>query len=207
MTTRLGLVSDVHSRPVPLREALETFRREGVDEIVCAGDIAGYYDTLRPTVDLLIEYDCRAIAGNHDQSWLDEAGDDADPVVRDYLAGLPETLELGYDGKRILVVHAEPPAQQKGGIRLLDPDGGVRDDRRAQWDAALAGVPHDVLIVGHTHQVFAERLGGVFVVNPGSSAFNHSCMILTLPDLAVETRALGGRDIVRCWNFGMLVDG
>ena len=206
MTTRLGLVSDVHSRPAPLREALELFRREGVDEIVCAGDIAGYFDTLRPTVDLLIDYGCRTIAGNHDQSWLEQAGDDADRVVRDYLAGLPETLEFECDGKRILVVHAEPPARQSGGIRLLDADGGVRPDRRELWDAALAGLGHDVLIVGHTHQVYAEMLGGVFVVNPGSSAFNHSCMILTLPELVVETRALGGRDIVKCWNFGMLVD-
>ncbi len=206
MTTRLGLISDVHSSPAPLDEALELFRREGVDDIVCAGDIAGYYDTLRPTVDLLIESGCKAIAGNHDHSWLAAAGDDADAVVRDYLAGLPDTLEFECDGKRILVVHAEPPARQTGGIRLLDPDGGVRPDRRALWDATLADLEHDVLIVGHTHQVYAETLGGVLVVNPGSSAFNHSCMILKLPDLAVETRALGGRDIVSCWNFGMLVD-
>ncbi len=204
MTTRLGLVSDVHSSPAPLREALELFRREGVDEIVCAGDIAGYYDTLRPTVELLIEYDCQAIVGNHDQSWLATAGDDADAVVRDYLRGLPATLELDRDGRRVLVVHAEPPAAQTGGIRLLDPDGGVKPDRRAQWDAALADLAHDVLIVGHTHQVYAETLGGVLVINPGSSAFNHSCMILTLPELAVETLALGGREIIRCWNFGML---
>ena len=206
MTTRLGLVSDVHSSPAPLDEALQLFRREGVDEIICAGDIAGYYDTLRPTVDLLIESGCKAIAGNHDHSWLAAAGDDADAVVRGYLAGLPETLEFESDGKRVLVVHAEPPARQTGGIRLLDPEGGVKPDRRALWDAALADLERDVLIVGHTHQVYAETLGGVFVVNPGSSAFNHSCMILTLPDLVVETRALGGRDIVRCWNFGMLVD-
>lgn len=204
MTTRLGLLSDVHSSPAPLDEALELFRREGVDDIVCAGDIAGYHDTLRPTVDLLIESGCKAIAGNHDHSWLGAAGDDADAVVRDYLAGLPETLEFDCEGRRIFVVHAEPPSRQTGGIRLLDPDGGVKPDRRALWDAALADLEHDVLIVGHTHQVFAETLGGVFVVNPGSSVFNHSCMILTLPDLAVETRALGGREIIRCWNFGML---
>ena len=204
MTFRLGLVSDVHSSPAPLREALERFRREGVDEIVCAGDIAGYFETLRPTVDLLREYRCASIAGNHDRDWLETAGDDADPVVRDYLAGLPASLEFERRGKRILVVHAEPPDRLTGGIRLLDPQGEVKPERRAHWDAALAGLEHDLLIVGHTHQVYAETLGGVFVVNPGSSVFNHSCMILSLPELEVETLALGGRNIVRCWNFGML---
>ena len=43
-----------------------------------------------------------------------------------------------------------------------------------------------------------------FSVNPGSSAFNHSCMILSLPDLGVREFALGNREIVKCWNFSML---
>ena len=64
-----------------------------------------------------------------------------------------------------------------------------------------------MLVVGHTHQVYAEQLGGVFVVNPGSSVFNHSCMILSLPDCSVSTHALGGREIVECWNFGMFFGG
>jgi putative phosphoesterase len=68
----------------------------------------------------------------------------------------------------------------------------------------LSELEHDVLIVGHTHQVYAERLGEVFVVNPGSSVFNHSCMILSLPDLSVQTFALQNKEIVKCWNFGML---
>jgi hypothetical protein len=29
-------------------------------------------------------------------------------------------------------------------------------------------------------------------------------MILSLPDLAVQSFALGNREIVRCWNFSML---
>jgi predicted phosphodiesterase len=58
--------------------------------------------------------------------------------------------------------------------------------------------------VGHTHQVYAEQLGKVFVVNPGSSIFNHSCMILSLPDLQLQTFSLGGQEIVKCWNFSML---
>jgi hypothetical protein len=47
-------------------------------------------------------------------------------------------------------------------------------------------------------------LGEVFVVNPGSTVFNHCCMILSLPDLSVQSFALDKRDIVKCWNFSML---
>lgn len=204
MTTRIGLVSDVHASPVPLAQALAIFAAEGVDEIICAGDIAGYYDTLEPTVELLEQSNCKAIVGNHDLSYLEKPAYDDDRRIRDYLGNLPRRLELSVEGKKILVVHANPPAEQHGGIRLLDQQGNPRDDRLREWSEKLSALDYDVLIVGHTHQVYALRLGEVLVVNPGSSVFNHSCMILSLPDLTVRSFGLGNRDIVGCWNFGML---
>jgi putative phosphoesterase len=204
MATRIGLVSDVHASPVPLAQALDIFAAEGVDDIVCAGDIAGYYDTLKPTVELLERANCKTIVGNHDQSYLKTPAHDDDRRARAYLQGLPRKLELEIEGRKILVVHANPPCEQTGGIRLLDTDGEPRADRMRQWTDKLSGLERDVLIVGHTHQVFALQLGEVMVINPGSSVFNHSCMILSLPELTVRSFGLGNRDIVKCWNFGML---
>jgi len=204
MTTRIGLVSDVHSSPGPLRQALEIFAAEGVDDIICAGDIAGYYDTLAPTVELLARANCRTIAGNHDLSWLQRQAQADDSRVRDYLQALPPTLELEIEGVKLLAVHANPPAAQHGGIRLLDQQGQPRPERVQEWTEKLSSLEHDLLIVGHTHQVYALRLGDVMVVNPGSTVFNHCCMIVSLPELTVRRFALGNHDIVECWNFGML---
>jgi len=204
MTTRIGLISDVHSSPEPLGQALEIFRKGQVDEIICAGDIAGYYDTLLPTIELLAESNCKAIVGNHDHSYLEKERPQDDPSIRAYLQNLPQFLDLEIEQKRLFVVHANPPCEQLGGIRLLDQRGEIKDDRKNEWTLALSEFDYDVLIVGHTHQVFAEQLGKVLVVNPGSSVFNHSCMILSLPDMNLEIFALGERDIVKCWNFGML---
>jgi putative phosphoesterase len=211
MSTRIGLISDVHSSPVALAEALQIFAEQRVDDIICAGDIAGYYDSLLPTVQLLAESGCKTIVGNHDQTWLEEnsAGGSArnhaegSNEIRDYLQQLPQTLELVVEGKRLFVVHANPPSEQHGGIKLRDRYGNLVAERKADWTQALAAFEHDVLIVGHTHQVYAEQLGRVLVINPGSLPFNHSCMILSLPDLSVETYALGGREITHCWNFSM----
>lgn len=204
MTTRIGLISDVHSSPAPLSQALDIFRREAVDEIICAGDIAGYYDTLAPTVELLVQSNCLAIVGNHDQSYLEKTAHEKESSIHSYLQKLPQTLELEVERKNIFVVHANPPSEQHGGIKLLDQQGETRQDRKDEWTETLKDFAYDVLIVGHTHQVYAEQLGKVFVVNPGSSVFNHSCMILSLPELSVQTFALGHQDITRCWNFGML---
>ena len=208
MTTRIGLISDVHSSPVELAEALQILAEQRVDDIICAGDIAGYYDGLLPTIRLLVASNCKTIIGNHDQSWLQdntaEKSDDDHDEIREFLQQLPQTLQFSIEGKRLLVVHANPPSEQHGGIKLRDRYGEIVAERKSEWNEILADLEYDVLIVGHTHQVYAEQLDQVLVVNPGSVPFNHSCMILTLPDLKVETYALGEREIVNCWNFSML---
>ncbi len=51
----IGLISDVHASPEPVAEALAIFSRAGVDQVLCAGDIAGYMDQLEQTITLLVE--------------------------------------------------------------------------------------------------------------------------------------------------------
>jgi putative phosphoesterase len=207
VTTRIGLISDVHSSPEALAEALQIFTEKQVDDIICAGDIAGYYDGLLPTIQLLAGSNCKTIVGNHDQSWLEEntveqgGGDSSE--IRNYLQQLPQTLQLSIEGKRLFVVHANPPSEQHGGIKLRNRYGEIVAKRKVEWSQLLADFEYDVLIVGHTHQVYAEQLGQVLVINPGSVPFNHSCMVLSLPELRVETYALGNREIIHCWNFTM----
>lgn len=204
MSYRIGIVSDVHSSPTPLKQALALFQRERVDDIICAGDIAGYFDHVTPTVELLEASGCQAIIGNHDQGFLENTSAEEYPTAHRYLHSLPSTLSFEIDGKRILVVHANPPDEQHGGIKLLNTEGEMVQQRKDDWRETLVGLEYDVLIVGHTHQVYAEQLGDVFVVNPGSTIFNHSCMILSLPQLTVETHALENLDIVKCWRFSLL---
>jgi predicted phosphodiesterase len=90
MTTRIGLISDVHCSPEPLAEALELFSREKVDDIICCGDIAGYYDSLESTIELLARSNCKTIVGNHDQSYLEKSAQDGESRIRAYLQPRPE---------------------------------------------------------------------------------------------------------------------
>jgi predicted phosphodiesterase len=99
------------------------------------------------------------------------------------------------------MVHAQPPDACHGGIKLLSREGVVQPDRIALWTEGLQGFEPDVLVVGHTHQVFAEQVGNTLVVNPGSSAFNYSCAILRLPEMTVEVFPLSGKAIEKTWNW------
>lgn len=200
--TAIGLLSDVHASAAPLREALALFARAGVQQIFCAGDIAGYHDELTETVALLTAHGVRAVRGNHDLRYLEAAHGAGEDPAADYLRRLPAVLDTVLEARRIYMVHAQPPdACSGGGIRLLDAHGAVRPERAAQWQRQLAGCGCDVLVVGHTHQVFATRLGTTLVVNPGSSVFNHSCAILRLPSLSVEVLPLSGRPVIPYWNW------
>jgi len=207
MTSRIGIISDVHASPIPLQQALDIFDNSGVSEIICAGDIAGYFDQLKPCVELLKKHHCKTIIGNHDQSYLKDNPDQVNSKEYAYLQALPETIELTREAKKILVVHAAPPARQHGGIKLLDKDGEFIPQQIADWTEKLKLEHCDVLIVGHTHQVFALQLGDTFVINPGSSQFNHSCMVLTLPEIQVDIFALENKEIVKSWNFSLLFSG
>ena len=177
------------------------FELQQVDRILCTGDIVGYFDQATETVDLLKTANCDCVIGNHDEDYL--SSDDQTPAVTGYLSSLPRFLEQEIAGIRIYMVHAEPPDKLHDGIKLLDESGNVIETRLQEWQSRLSGFDADILIVGHTHQVYTTTVDGLLVINPGSLAFNHSCMILNLPEKSVETFAVGNQKIVPSWNFGL----
>jgi predicted phosphodiesterase len=115
---------------------------------------------------------------------------------------LTASMDVMIAGKRVYMVHAQPPDACHGGIKLLNREGEVQPDRVALWAEQLETFDCDVLVVGHTHQVFAEQVGNTLVVNPGSSAFNHSCAVLRLPEMTVQVFPLSGKEIEKTWNWG-----
>ena len=203
----IGLISDVHATPGPVEEALSIFAKAGVDQIFCAGDIAGYMDQLEPTITLLTDNHCQSILGNHDLLYLDHHDDEDEPDNETlvFLKQLPAFIETIIEAKKLYMVHAQPPHENHGGIKLLNKEGIVQTDRLEHWAGLLQPFNYDVLVVGHTHQVFAEFIGHTLVVNPGSSVFNHCCAILRLPEMTVQMFPLSGKKIEKTWNWGQHV--
>jgi putative phosphoesterase len=203
VTTRLGLVSDIHATPEPLKEALAIFQREGVDMILCPGDVAGYGERLDETVALLIESQCQTILGNHDIWYLEDNLGLPDNPTSQFFRNLPACLKFTLEDKKVYMVHASPPDSIMDGIRLLDENGNVIKEQKTEWTERLNGFDYDVLIVGHTHQVFAEQLGTTLVINPGSTEYNHTCGILSLPDMKFQLFALSNKNPILSWNWGL----
>ena len=113
------------------------------------------------------------VLGNHEIWHLEKHAADEESLASRWFGSLPRMLQLTIAGKRLYMVHASPPDSMKNGIRLLDLDGNLIAAEKARWTGYLLGhlqgFRHDVLLVGHTHQVFCEQLGNTLVINPGSS--------------------------------------
>jgi putative phosphoesterase len=202
MSTRIGLISDPHATAAPVAEALSRFEAAGVDRVFCLGDIAGYGNELEQTLDLLIAAGCSLISGNHELWYVGNSADKPETRTSKFFDELPAVMELAIEGKTLYMVHASPPRSDTEGIKLLDERGNILPDNKQEWSKRLEGFGYDVLVVGHTHQVFAERLADTLVINPGSTKFNNSCAILELPDLDLQLFSLSGKKVVKTWNWG-----
>ena len=203
MSIKIGLISDVHATVAPLREALAIFRENKVEIVLCAGDIAGYGTELEQTVELLINSECEIILGNHDVWFLNNPVNQDKKRLVSFFRKQPFVREFTIKRKRLYLVHESPLRPLSQGIKLRDEHGNILLDRKEQWSRYLEKFESDVLVVGHTHQVFAEKLGNTFVINPGSTKFNHTCAILSLPGMELQILPLSNKVPLMSWNWGV----
>ncbi|MFW2373574.1 MAG: metallophosphoesterase family protein [Gammaproteobacteria bacterium] len=201
MHYKLGLVSDVHATARPLAQALELLTEKGVDDIVCLGDIAGYGVELDETVKLLERYHCQSILGNHDLWYMQQHEDSPSDYARQYFTQLPRYYRFKRQDIEFYCVHANPPDALMGGIRLYDENGQLLPQQISEWTQALQGCDFEFLFVGHTHQYFDQQLANTRVINPGSTKFNNSCAMLSLPEQQVDFFSLNGGSLLRSWNW------
>jgi putative phosphoesterase len=169
---KIGLLADAHANVFGLAAALEALRRADATELIFAGDAVGYYPFVNETIDALRAAGVHAVKGNHDAMLAGElpvtaelrvqyALDHAERVIRpdnlQWLIGLPEWLELSFDGIRFSVFHGSPwqPLTE-----YVYPD----HDRFERFESLLPGV----VVLGHTHRPLHRVIGPVTVVNPGS---------------------------------------
>jgi predicted phosphodiesterase len=192
---RLGVMSDIHGNEVALRAVLDDAAGCGVDRWWVLGDLVLMGPRPAEVLELLGGLSrAEMLRGNTDryvltgeQPWphataADAAGDVG--LVERYglmaagigwtrgvlcqagllgmLAGLPRQLRLDLpDGTRVLGVHASPGADDGPGI---EPGASG-----AELCRLLAGCAADVVIGGHTHLADDRLVGGMRVLNPGST--------------------------------------
>lgn len=67
---KVALISDIHGNAVALEAALAAIEEEGVDRVVCLGDVAATGAQPRQVIRRLRELGCPVVMGNTDAQFL-----------------------------------------------------------------------------------------------------------------------------------------
>ena len=159
---KLGIVSDLHCNFDGLTRALDIMGQ--IDELLCLGDSIFEYRFSNEVVGLLKARDAYVIHGNHEEVFLGPQGvqargrDTIDHALLQWLADQPARIELDIGGKKVLMVHSTP----------WEPRGTYVYPHSPQF-ARFGEAEADFVLYGHTHQQVVQRIGGLLVINPGST--------------------------------------
>jgi predicted phosphodiesterase len=139
-------------------------------QLVFGGDMAAG-PLPAETLDRIMALDALVIRGNADRELLSDplppgglidewVGAQLDDRHREFIAGLPEQVEIDVDGLgRVLFCHGSPRSDEEMILRTT-PDDWLRE--------MLEDVEADVVVCGHTHMQFDRRVDRWRVVNAGS---------------------------------------
>ena len=175
---KLAVISDIHGDAQALDRVLAAIDDEGIEQIVCLGDVAlsGYEP--RRSIQRLIERSIPTLKGNtdarilerdpyqpddpvaaaHERDWLDWTVDQLGNDELAFLESLPATIELSVCGIAITCSHGSPRS-------YYDPVlPHIGDATLNEWFALTSA---KVLLVGHTHQQILRRWNARTIVNPG----------------------------------------
>ena len=175
---RVALISDIHGNRVALEAVLADIDRNGVDEIICLGDVSPLGPDPVGVLDIVRDRKLRCIMGNHDEFLLDPE------LIRRYNTVTP--IIAGVDWCRdqlrapdfdfLRSFHRELLVPMDGGSTLLLFHGSPRSHMElilattpaAELDTILSGKQGTVMAGGHTHVQMMRQHKGQLLVNVGS---------------------------------------
>lgn len=175
---KLGVISDIHGNHLALQAVLNSAKSKGVEKILVAGDLIGYYFWAKEVLNLLKDWDCLIVKGNHEEmlekaihnpEYLLEVDKKYGKGIRyaietlteteiDFLISLPHPLEVSFDHLSILLCHGSPWDLEK--YIYPDFDLAIFD----QFDLNK----FNIVIVGHTHYPMLKKIKNSILLNPGS---------------------------------------
>ena len=175
---RIGLVADIHCDIEGLKLALQAMGP--IDELLCAGDAIYEYRFSNDVYSLLRHTETRMVMGNHDVGFLTHAltrlpdgGAEQEANIQ-FAKALPAVLTTQVNGKRLHMAHGSPVGMR--GDYVYPNSGSLRE---------IADLGHDFVILGHTHNPMAKRVGKTLIINPGSCSESRTARNRSLLTCAV----------------------
>jgi predicted phosphodiesterase len=180
MARKIALIADIHANDVALASVLEVIARDGVDDFVCLGDVAGTGPQPKAVIERVRSLECRMVRGNVDDFLLDptrdrDSEDDFTATIADidewclgqldsndleFVSSFEPVVDLKLDGGKSLLCYHGSPASNNDVIKETTPDEDL--------ERMFVGRDHALYAGGHTHFQMLRRFRTAMVINPGS---------------------------------------
>ena len=179
---KIAIISDIHGNLEALKAALSDMDKRGVDKVYCLGDILAKgtnqqqcFDLIKDRCSVIVRGNCdEYFAGDFDTSLLSDSEKarvvwnkgKINDETKEYIKNLPFSYEFYLSGRLVRLVHAHPENISKfvGNIDFITnyyplflPSEKTVSDKVA-----------DVLICGHIHTPYAQKIYNRYIINPGS---------------------------------------
>lgn len=192
---QLAIISDIHGNSFALDRVLAAIDADGIDRIVCLGDLALLGFDPAGSINRVAKRGIPSVRGNCEDLVLngppvrpdaDELGairnewnrwmaEQVGPAERAFLAERPATIDLDLNGIRLCAYHGSPRSYNEG----IAPETPFET-----LDEYFAGIDAPLLAGGHTHRMMLKRWRGRTIINPGTVG-------LPFSRLAVDDAGIG----------------
>lgn len=175
---RIGIIGDVHAEDIALAEALDRFRAEKVDSILCVGDVADGAGDLERCVALLEDNGVLTVRGNHDRWLVTNRVRDLPNVhfldrlsnrAVDFFQSLPPTRTIDTPAGKLLLCHGVGADDMQ---RLGPDDEGYALTSNLELQTLLTQ-DFAIAVGGHTHQRMDRTFGSLRFINAGTLLHSH----------------------------------
>jgi putative phosphoesterase len=178
---RVALMGDLHANLPALEVVLDHARQEGAEAIWNLGDSVGYGAFPEEVVQYLRKQDVVSTLGRYDrqvvrfkkrkEKWqrskereeylaLEWAYDQLSKKSRKYLRFLTREIRMKVRGKRVLLTHGSPGAED---------DCLTADTPEKQLAKLAREAKAELVLCGCSHQQFVRTVEGVWFISPGSA--------------------------------------
>lgn len=179
---KIAIISDIHGNLEALKSVLKDIENRNINKIYCLGDIIAKGSHPKECIDLVKEKCEIVLRGNCDEYFTSDIDlfnktiqeinrikwnkSMLDDEAIKYLTNLPFCYEFYMSGRLIRLVHAHP--------EKIDKFAGNIDSIKNIYslvlpsDNTISGEKADVLIYGHLHTPYVQKMYNRYIINTGS---------------------------------------
>lgn len=175
---KIAVISDIHGNHYALKSVLDDCKKNEIELIFVLGDVVGYYYHPELVLEMLKDWNCEFIKGNHEQILEDIIEGKTDPSIiknkygsghemaiknlskkqLDFLLNLKTKKVLKYDNLTFELNHTAP----WDNVTYIYPNSDEEILNRCFISEC------DYILIGHSHYMFSFKKDSKTLINCGS---------------------------------------